>query len=228
MTLAAAGVSVLPEEMARVRPTTATMLEFPIDPLTAERAAGAFLDRYRPAAMILVEKTSPNRAGVIHSISGQAWANVDFIRVDYLVAECRRRGIVTIGIGDHGNEMGFGLIEDAVRKNVPHADVCACSCGKGIASSIATDVLIPASISNWGAYGIEAALAILKGDPNLLHDAMVERAMLGACVMAGGVDGVSSRQILAVDGISADCQAAIITLLGELVAKALSRGGINY
>ena len=66
-TFAAAGVSLLPEDMARVRPTTATPVDFPTDPAEAERAAGAFLDRYRPAAMIVVEKTSPNRAGVIYS-----------------------------------------------------------------------------------------------------------------------------------------------------------------
>jgi hypothetical protein len=229
MTLAAAGMSLLPEDMARVRPTTATLVEFPIDPAEAERAAAAFVDRYRPAAMILVEKTSPNRAGVIHSVSGQAWTpKVDFVRVEFLVAECRRRGIPTVGIGDHGNEIGFGLIEAVVRKTVPRADVCQCACGQGMASAIATDVVIPASISNWGAYGIEAALAILKRDPNLLHDASTERAMLQACVMAGAVDGVTSRQILAVDGTNAESQVAITALLAELVGKALSTRTVDY
>jgi len=229
MTLAAAGISLLPEDMARVRPTTATLLEFPVDSVEAERVARAFIDRYRPAAMILVEKTSPNRAGVIHSVSGQAWTpKVEFVRVEFLVDECRRQGIPTIGIGDHGNEIGFGLIEDVVRKTVPRGDICQCACGQGMASAIATDVVIPASISNWGAYGIEAALAILKGDPNLLHDTGTERAMLHACVMAGAVDGVTSRQILAVDGTNAESQVAIIALLAELVGKALSTRTVDY
>lgn len=229
MTFAAAGVSLLPEDMARVRPTTATPVDFPIDPAEAERAAGAFLDRYSPAAMILVEKTSPNRAGVIHSVSGQAWTpRVDFARVEFLVAECRKRGILTIGIGDHGNEIGFGLIEQTVRKTVPRADVCQCPCGQGMASGVATDIVIPASISNWGAYGIEAGLAILKRDPGLLHDSTLERAMLQACVMAGGVDGVSSRQILAVDGTNAEVQVAIVAILTELVGKALGNLTVDY
>lgn len=228
-TFAAAGVSLLPEDMARVRPTTATPIDFPSDPAEAERAAAAFLDRYKPAAMILVEKTSPNRAGVIHSVTGQAWTpRVDFARVEYLVAECRRRGILTIGIGDHGNEIGFGLIEATVRKTVPRADVCQCPCGQGMASGVATDIVIPASISNWGAYAIEAGLAMLKGDAGLLHDAATERAMLQACVMAGGVDGISSRQILAVDGTNDDTQLAIRAILAELIGKALSPIKVDY
>ena len=97
-----------------------------------------------------------------------------------------------------------------------------------MASAIATYIVIPASISNWGAYGIEAGLAILKRDPNLLHHSATERAMLQACVMAGAVDGVTSRQILAVDGTNADCQVAILSLLAELVGKALSTRTVDY
>jgi hypothetical protein len=227
--LAAAGVSVLEEASARARPTTATSLDFPVDPAQAERAADAFLDRYKPTAMIAVEKTAPNRANVIHSVSGHAWTpKVEFRRVEFLIAACRRRNIPTIGIGDHGNEMGFGLIEEAVRATVPYAAVCQCPCGLGMASAVATDIVIPASISNWGCYGVEACLAILKGDHRLLHDAEVERAMLRACSMAGAVDGVTSRQILAVDGTGAEAQVAIVTLFAELVDKALAPRAMDY
>ena len=228
-TLAAAGVSLLPEELARVRPTTATLVPFPTDPAEAKRISDAFLDRYKPAALVVIEKNSPNRAEVIHSFSGTAWTpHVEFARVEYLIAACRRRSIPTIGIGDHGNEMGFGLIEDTVRTTVPGANVCKCPCGQGMAAAVITDTLIPATVSNWGVYGIEAALAILKRDPNLLHDAETERAMLRACVMAGGVDGLTSRQILQVDGTSAETQVAIVTLMAEIIAKALLKVTADY
>jgi hypothetical protein len=52
--------------------------------------------------------------------------------------------------------------------------------------------------------------------------------MLRACVMAGAVDGVSSRQILAVDGTGAETQVAIVILLAELVGKALTPTKIDY
>ncbi len=228
-TLAAAGVSLLPEDMARVRPTTATLVPFPTDPAEAARVSEGFLDRYKPAALVVIEKNSPNRADVIHSFSGTAWTpHVEFVRVEHLIAACRKRGIPTIGIGDHGNEIGFGLIEDTVRAIVPGAATCKCPCGQGMAAAIATDILIPAAVSNWAGYGIEAALAILKGDAALLHDAETERAMLRACVMAGAVDGLTSRQILAVDGTSAEAQVAVRTLLAELVAIALAPVTADY
>lgn len=228
-TLVAGGVSVLPESLARTRPTTATLVPFTTDPAVGEREARVFLDRYQPVAVIAIEKTSPNRAGVIHSVTGKAWTpTVEFARVEFLIQESRRRGVLTIGTGDMGNEMGFGLIEETVRRTVPYADVCQCPCNQGTASAITTDVLVPASVSNWGCYGIEAGLAILKGRPEIFHDADIERGMLRACTAAGGVDGLSSRQILAVDGTSAEVQAAIVTLLAELVTKALEARTVDY
>lgn len=228
-TLVAAGLSVLPEAMARARPTTATLLPFPTDPAAAPEAARALLDRYKPVAVVAIEKTSPNRAGVIHSVTGKAWTPaVDFVRVEFLIEEARRRGVPTIGTGDMGNEIGFGLIEETVRRTVPRAERCQCPCGQGMASAVATDILLPASVSNWGAYAIEAGMAVLAGRPDLMHDSGTERAMLGACVAAGAVDGVTSRQIRAVDGTSEEVQVAVITMLGALVSKALETRGVDY
>jgi hypothetical protein len=228
-TLVAAGVSVLPEATARGRPTTATLVPFTTDAEAGAQAATAFLDRYDPVAVVVIEKTSPNRAGVIHSVTGQAWTPaVEFARVEHVVAEARRRRIFTLGIGDMGNEMGFGAIEKTVRAIMPRADVCQCPCGQGMASAVATDIVIPASVSNWGAYGVEAALAIAARRPELLHDVETERRMLAACVAAGAVDGLTSRQIHAVDGTSAEVQVAIVTLLAELVSKALDARPVDY
>jgi len=222
-TLEAAGVSVLPEPLARPRPTTATLVPFTTDPAQGEREAKAFLDRYQPAAVIVTEKSSPNRVGIIHSTAGKAWPpEVDFARVDFLVHESRQRGILTIGIGDRGNEIGFGLIEETVRRIMPWANVCQCPCAQGMAAATAVDVLYPVNISNWGCYAIAAALAILKGQADLLHDPETETAMLRACVAAGGVDGTTARQVPVVDGTSAGVQVAIVTLLAELVSKVVN------
>src|SRR5258708_37486950 len=91
-TLAAAGVSLLPEALARVRPTTATLVPFPTDPAEAARVAEGFLDRYRPAALVVIEKNAPNRADVIPSFSGPARTPpVALARVAHLIAPCQRR-----------------------------------------------------------------------------------------------------------------------------------------
>jgi hypothetical protein len=34
--------------------------------------------------------------------------------MDYLFEEAKRRGILTIGIGDLGNELGMGYIKEAI------------------------------------------------------------------------------------------------------------------
>ena len=52
----------------------------------------------------------------------------------------------------------------------------------GMASAVTTDIVMPVSISNWGAYALEAGLAILAGRAELLHDADTERRMLVDCV----------------------------------------------
>jgi len=46
--------------------------------------------------------------------------------------------------------------------------------------------------------------------------------------MAGGVDGISARQILAVDGTNDDTQLAVRAILAELVGKALSPIKVDY
>ena len=40
---------------------------------------------------------------------------------DVVVTEANKRGIFSVGIGDHGNELGFGTIYDAVVKTMPKA-----------------------------------------------------------------------------------------------------------
>jgi len=72
-------------------------------------------------------------------------------RMDNLFEQCREQGILTIGIGDSGNEIRMGNIYDTVRKVVPYGDNCKCSTKCGIANSTLVDVAVVATVSNWGA-----------------------------------------------------------------------------
>jgi hypothetical protein len=139
-----------------------------------------------------------------------------------LVEQARRQSALSIGIGDNGNEIGFGLIEKAVREVKPYGDKCQCSCGMGIASAIETDVLVSANISNWGAYGVEAMLAALLGVPALLHSAETETAMLEAAVDAGALDGSTGGKRMAVDGCGLDVQQAELTMLRAILENGLA------
>src|SRR5688500_4294238 len=64
-------------------------------------------------------------------------------------------GWVTIGVGDGGNEIGMGkLAAGLIARTVPN--------GERIACTTAAEHLIVAGVSNWGAYGLMAALAVVR------------------------------------------------------------------
>ena len=61
--------------------------------------------------------------------------------------------MVTIGIGDRGNELGLGKIREKVEKIMKNGAVLGCS--------VASDYVIMAGVSNWGGYAISVGLYIV-------------------------------------------------------------------
>ena len=213
----AAGITVREnEEEAMERPHSAIIREFPKDRDRAEAVANDFLDRYRPTALISTEKIAPNKKGVMHSALGYE-INAPHAPVNVLFDEARRRELFTIGIGDNGNEIGFGLIREDVEAIHPFGTSCRCPCGAGLASASETDVLIVANVSNWGCYGLCAMLAAILEKPDLLHDAYTERRMIEESARVGAFDGSYVRQIPSVDFLPLEVHEAIITMLHSLV-----------
>jgi len=90
-----------------------------------------------------------------------------------------------------------------------------------MASSSEVDILVMAAVSNWGAYGINALLAYLIGNIDLIHSERMEEKMLEVCVRTGCVDGDLDVPSPSVDGILLESQKAIITLLRETVRRAM-------
>ena len=89
------------------------------------------------------------------------------------------------GIGDGGNEVGMGCIKETIKEILPTGANCGCPCGAGTHSDIATDLLLVAMVSNWGAYALEALLAIAKGKPEIMHDRVLEKRVFEASISAG-------------------------------------------
>jgi len=87
-----------------------------------------------------------------------------------------------------------------------------------IASAVRVDYLVVAGVSNWGAYGIVAALSRLSGQM-LLHSAAEERRLIEACVEAGAVDGITRRPEPTVDGLPLEAHAGFVALLGRSVLE---------
>lgn len=111
---------------------------------------------------------------------------------------------VTVTVGDGGNEIGMGNVRVRLARQGRLA--------ARIASVVRADHLVVAGVSNWGAYGIVAALGRLARRP-LLHTGKDERRLVEACVGAGAVDGMTRRPEATVDALPLDAHAAVVELL---------------
>jgi hypothetical protein len=223
----AAGITVLDKEAVEVykRKNTALSIPFPLGDKGAKAKALEILDEFKPTAILGVEKHAPNPVGVWHSADGQAGDPEWQPHVHHIVEEGKKRGVFSVGIGDGGNEIGYGVIGEEANEIFKRAYgvTCQCGCGGGEATACATDVLVSASVSNWGAYGISAMLAYMLEDPSILQDADTERRMVEVMAQAGAVEAMSALSIPEVDGTSLPVQQAVITMMHGVVANALRR-----
>jgi len=210
-----AGVTYVTDDVtAPVLAATLTALGEPADVVrypVGDAAARDVLTRARPTHLVAVERPGRARDGAYRNMRGvdvSEW-NASLDAMFLLARQTRRRRVVTVGVGDGGNEIGMGN----VRARIGRAGAVAAR----IASIVRVDYLVVAGVSNWGAYGIVAHLARLSGLP-LLHSPDEERRMVDACVAAGACDGVTRRREATVDGLPLDAHAALVALLG-LAAK---------
>ncbi len=220
VTVMAAGLPVLPPEVAAVRQGAAVVLEYSKDDQEGSRQAQQLLDGFRPAAIVACEKLAPNAKGEVHSVLGVN-VTASHAKIQHLFQLAKERNIATVGCADGGNEVGCGLIYEDTRAIMEAGARCKCPCGDGMATVVSTDVLVMAAVSNWGAYGTCAALAYLLGNPDLVHDPETEYRMLDANVREGGVDGAFGYPVMRVDGISVAVNQGLVRQLRELVAIGL-------
>ncbi len=195
---------------------SAIVLSFPVDDDEAVRESARMLDELRPGAIVAIEKLGPNERGVYHMVKGHD-SSAFQAKAGRLFEAAQPRGVLTIGVGDRGNEIGMGAIADTVKRLLPYGAKCQCPCGGGVADATLVDVVVPGTCSNWGAYGIAACLAALLDDPDILHDARAEARMLRGCIDAGMADGISILCEPAVDGIAEDVHLAVVTMLNAIV-----------
>lgn len=223
-----AGLKVLPSEsVLRTHHSkgaihAATVLPFPIFIPEAQCEAKRLFELYSPGAVIVIEKGGMNESGVIYSCRGEKSTDT-IAKADQLVIEARERKIFTLGIGDGGNEIGMGLIRKEAEEILVHG--IGKSVPGGFAPSVPTDALLVAAVSNWGAYGVAACLAVLLQDQGVFHDDGVERRVLESCAHAGLIDGVTGYVEGSVDGIPMNVHLALVRILGSIVNQALRRSG---
>ncbi|MDR5832360.1 DUF4392 domain-containing protein [Caballeronia sp. LP006] len=183
--------------------------------------AEELMSEYRPAAVVFVERDGPNKEGFFHGVRGDC-RNPEDVGHVYLLADlARKRGVLTVGIGDGGNEVGFGAIRDKIAAVHPLGAKSLAGHASGVITVTATDVVVSASVSNWGAHGIAAAVAARENNLSVLHTPSLEHRMIEATVAAGARDGATSRAEVAVDGINWEGHTAFVEMLRSIVTVAL-------
>jgi hypothetical protein len=178
-------------------------------PLEAARSEAARLfDTYAPKAILSVEKNGPNAEGLYCMVGGDDNSDC-VIKAAEFYYEAARRGVLTIGIGDRGNEIGFGAIAEVPRRLLPF--------GARATDSTVVDVLVTAAVSNWGASAIAASLAAMLDRPEVMHGTDTESRMLHRCIDAGGIDGFGCAPVPLTDGMREPVHVGICALLNEMV-----------
>ena len=181
------------------------VIEFPItDDQASSEFASELLTRLEPSLLISIERCGLTDAGTYHNMRG-----VDIsphtARIDHLFLQHTH----TIGIGDGGNEIGMGNLS----QYIPNVSTLPAN-----PAVTTTTHLILASTSNWGGYGLVAALSRLAGR-NLLPSPHDEAALIRGMVDMGAVDGVTGEARYSVDGMSMEEHGNALSRLHDLLTR---------
>ena len=180
----------------------AAIVTFHATDATAPAVARRLLAEHAPTHLVAIERPGRTRTGDYLSARGEsirAWN----APLDALFIAAPRR-LVTIGVGDGGNEIGMGNVLGRIARGGAKA--------RRMASVVTVSHLVVAGTSNWGAYGVVAALSYLDGR-DLLHSAAEERRMVAACARAGAVDGITRLHEPTVDGLPLEAHVGMLELL---------------
>src|SRR5437016_6294546 len=80
------------------------------------------------------------------------------------------------------------------------------------------------TVSNWGAYGIEAALAILLERPEVMHTSDIDARVHDLCAAAGANNDGPGLLDVGSDAIPAPLHGHIVDLLGQMVRSGMDFG----
>ena len=185
----------------------ADVVDFPIMGPEESRAFSlSLLEKYNPSVVLAIERCSLTKSGgYFNTNTPRKDISAYTTRVDDLFTEHS----ATVGIGDGGNEIGMGKLKDVIA-TVP-------TLAPDPAETACTHLVI-CSVSNWGGYGLAAALAILAGQ-NILRTREEESGIIRRMVDRGAVDGNFLKPIYGVDGMTLEESLEILDQLHEVVGS---------
>ena len=149
-----------------------------VEPEADDGGLTALLQELAPVGLISVERCGRNEDGDYLNMRGISIAE-HTAPIDRLF---ELADVPTVGIGDGGNEIGMGNLVEVIRKEL---SLLPCR--------VSVDKLIIATVSNWGALGLSAAMGYLPEDDEY-------RSAYDVCVKLGYVDGVTKEVTASDDG----------------------------
>ncbi len=158
---------------------------------------------------IAIERAGPGYDGIVWNMIGKdITADTAPLHLLFTLNE-----IISIGIGDAGNELGMGTLpKEIIAKGV--------STGEKIACNIPCDHLMVCGVSNWGAIGLLTAIALLRPDlKSKLTEGLtleIDKHILTKLVYEGpAVDGDTGVQELTIETFPWEYHGQVLTEILE-------------
>ena len=169
--------------------------------------AKTIIKDYKPSALISIERCGITENNRYLNISRQDISNYNAY-IDVLFNFHNN----TIGIGDGGNEIGMGNLYEHLSSSDKYIDEPTIS---------KTKHLIITTVSNWGGWGLVAALSLLA-DKNLLETSQEATDIMQEQLNLGAVDGANFKSELSVDGFDWETNKNILLKLHKIINKYLN------
>jgi glutamate racemase len=179
------------------------------------------LSRLKPNAVVALELPADSAGGEPKNMRGLKIGEFNQPLDQVLVAANQNKDIVTIGIGDGGNEAGMGGLPGLPQKALDGSD---------FASTVASQIPVTAFASNNAGLAIGAKLLANAG----LKDSLVKPEEYGAAIKAamnaGAVDGVTrldkpnapsadNKTMSGVDGFSVEANERFLNMINFIALR---------
>ena len=205
----------------RVNAATVAFLDCPVDDAQALQVAKDFMQSYQPKAFVAIEMPGKASDGFAHTAGGRAIVDEHLAKADHFFDLARDNGVLRIGLGDGGNEMGMGNLRATLAR--------IATVGATIAAVSEADVPVVGASSNWAAYAIGVCIEALGGSTQV-NRSIDLGGIIRRCAEEGAIDGYSTRPEAKVDGTPISMNLGLIELMTWVVDVALAeadKGWLN-
>ncbi len=141
--------------------------------------------------IFFIEYPGASSDGTFRNARGEDISS-NVVPLEHVLEEAKNLGIVTVGIGDRGNEIGMAALLGFHPRLIPENSF----------SNTSTRYMLWAPVSNWAAYFLSRIILDMLGvKPSHVHSSYAELQMLMKASKCGIVDGILAKRSLSVDGI---------------------------